>query len=84
MRLPSTRSELDWVLQLLKEDRVLVHTGWFYDFSSEPFIVLSLLTPPAVLAEGLSRLERPGAPQPLIRGLLRRTARRTVRTSSSC
>ena len=58
VRLPNTRSELDWVLALLEEDRVLVHPGWFYDFPSEPFVVLSLMTPPAMFSEGVSRLER--------------------------
>jgi aspartate/methionine/tyrosine aminotransferase len=58
VRLPNTRPELDWVLTLLEEDRVLVHPGWFYDFASEPFVVLSLMTPPAMFSEGVSRLER--------------------------
>jgi alanine-synthesizing transaminase len=58
VQLPSTKSEVDWVIELLREDGVLVHPGWFYDFDSEPFVVLSLLTPPATLAEGVRRLAR--------------------------
>jgi alanine-synthesizing transaminase len=58
VRLPSTKSEVDWVLELLHEDGVLVHPGWFYDFTTEPFVVLSLLTPPEIFAEGTRRLAR--------------------------
>jgi aspartate/methionine/tyrosine aminotransferase len=58
VRLPNTRTEHEWALALLIEDHVLVHPGWFYDFATEPFIVVSLLTPPTTLAEGISRLRR--------------------------
>jgi alanine-synthesizing transaminase len=58
VRLPSTKSEVDWVLELLREDGVLVHPGWFYDFTTEPFVVLSLLTPPEAFSEGTRRLGR--------------------------
>ncbi len=43
-------------LRLLEEDGVLVHPGYFYDFQSEGFLVLSLLTPEAEFREGVSRL----------------------------
>jgi hypothetical protein len=35
-----------------------VHPGWFYDFTTEPFVVLSLLTPRGTFAEGARRLAR--------------------------
>ena len=35
---------------------VLVQPGWFYDFESEPYVVLSLITPEHVLREGARRL----------------------------
>jgi hypothetical protein len=44
------------VLQLLAEKDVLVQPGFFYDFEAEAFLVLSLLTPPALFAEGLRRI----------------------------
>ncbi len=56
VRLPRTRSEQDWVLAFLGEDDVLVQPGFFYDFESEPFAVMSLLTPPAVFREGVARV----------------------------
>jgi aspartate/methionine/tyrosine aminotransferase len=56
LRLPNTKSEEQWVLGLLEERDVLVQPGWFYDFESEPFVVLSLVTPEAVFREGARRL----------------------------
>jgi hypothetical protein len=55
LRLPKTRSEEDWALGFLDRG-VLVQPGWFYDFLDEPWIVISLLTPPPILSEGLERL----------------------------
>jgi len=56
LEVPRIRPEEDWVLQLLAEKDVLVQPGFFYDFESEAFLVLSLLTPPAIFAEGLRRI----------------------------
>ncbi len=55
IRLPRTRTEEAWVLDLL-EAGVLVQPGWFYDFAEEAFIVLSLLTPELRFAEGVERI----------------------------
>ncbi|MFT3754944.1 MAG: pyridoxal phosphate-dependent aminotransferase [Pseudoxanthomonas sp.] len=56
LRLPRLLSEEDWALLLLAEDGVVVHPGYFYDFAQEAYLVLSLLCPPVVLAEGVRRL----------------------------
>ena len=56
LRIPRLHSEEDTVLSLLRERNVLVFPGHFFDFSSEAFVVLSLLAPPAVFEEGTSRL----------------------------
>src|SRR5579872_6445930 len=56
LEVPRIRTEEEWVLQLLAEKDVLVQPGFFYDFESEAFLVLSLLTPPAIFAEGLRRI----------------------------
>jgi len=56
LKVPRIRTEEDWVLQLLAEKDVLVQPGFFFDFESEAFLVLSLLTPPAIFAEGLRRI----------------------------
>ena len=41
---------------VLAECDVLVQPGFFYDFESEAYLVLSLLTEPATVAEGVARL----------------------------
>jgi alanine-synthesizing transaminase len=43
IRVPGSRSEEDLVLDLLERDGVLVHPGFFFDFSHEAFLVVSLL-----------------------------------------
>jgi alanine-synthesizing transaminase len=53
---PRIRSEEDWVLLLLAEDHVLVQPGFFFDFETEAFLVVSLLTPPAIFREGIRRI----------------------------
>lgn len=56
LEVPRIRSEEEWALGLLAESGVLVQPGFFYDFETEAFLVLSLLTPPAIFAEGLRRI----------------------------
>lgn len=56
LQVPQTMPEEQWVLHLLEQHNVLVQPGYFYDFASEAFLVLSLLTPPEVFREGLAPL----------------------------
>ncbi len=56
LRLPALQSEEAWVLGLLREQSVLVQPGWFYDFATEPYVIVSLLAPPDVFDEGIGRL----------------------------
>jgi hypothetical protein len=56
IQVPRTRSEEQWVLALLEECGVLVQPGYFFDFESEAFLVLSLLTEGDAFAEGVRRL----------------------------
>ena len=53
LRVPATRSDEDLALTLLNEKDVYVHPGHFYDFSSEGYLVLSLLTPEEEFSRGL-------------------------------
>jgi aspartate/methionine/tyrosine aminotransferase len=57
LRLPAVCSEDDWALALLA-DGVLVHPGYFFDFAYGPLLVLSLLPPPDLFAEGIARIVR--------------------------
>ena len=58
VKVPRVRSEEEWTLELLEREDVLVQPGYFYDFDSEAFLILSLLTPPAIFREGVGRLKR--------------------------
>jgi len=61
LQVPRTRTEEEWTLKLLDECGVLVQPGFFFDFESEAYLVLSLLPEPATFAEGVSRLLRVAA-----------------------
>ena len=56
LRVPRTKSEEEWCLDLLEHQDVLVQPGFFYDFESEAFLVLSLLTESETFREGVRRL----------------------------
>lgn len=56
LQVPRIRTEEEWVLELLDRHDLLVQPGFFYDFISEAYLVVSLLTPPPIFAEGLNRL----------------------------
>jgi alanine-synthesizing transaminase len=53
---PRIQSEEEWVLNLLKQDGVLVQPGFFFDFEREAFLVMSLLTREDVFQEGVRRV----------------------------
>lgn len=55
LHLPSTLTEMEWTLALLRNG-VHVHPGHFFDFPREPFVVLSLLPEPKDFDEGLRRI----------------------------
>jgi len=56
LRVPATLSEEERVVRLVEAAGVLVHPGYFFDFPREAYLVVSLLTPEADLAEGLGRV----------------------------
>ena len=56
LRVPARKTEEELVLDLLAHDNVVVHPGFFFDFAHEAFLVLSLLPPPGIFDEGVSRL----------------------------
>ena len=56
LRIPSTRTEEDFALELLEHCGVVAYPGFFFDFPHEAFIVVSLLAAPDVFAEGVRRI----------------------------
>jgi aspartate/methionine/tyrosine aminotransferase len=55
LRVPVTKSDEDSAIELLQKKSVLVHPGHFYDFPSDGYLVLSLITPAAEFGEGVGR-----------------------------
>jgi aspartate/methionine/tyrosine aminotransferase len=55
LQVPRIRAEEDWVLHLISDFDTLVQPGFFYDFESEAYLILSLLTEPDTFAEGARR-----------------------------
>jgi aspartate/methionine/tyrosine aminotransferase len=43
LEVPRTRTEDAWVTALLREDGVIVHPGYFFDFAEDGYLVVSLL-----------------------------------------
>ena len=54
--MPQIHTEEEWTLTLLENASVLVQPGYFYDFESEAYLVISLLTLPKIFRQGLARL----------------------------
>ena len=58
VRVPATSPEDVLVEALLERERILVHPGYFFDFPHEAFIIVSLLPPEDVFADGFERALR--------------------------
>lgn len=56
LQVPQIRSEESLVLELLEQDDVLVHPGYFFDFSREAYVVVSLLVEPVAFDIAIGRL----------------------------
>lgn len=56
LRVPVMQSDEELAIELLRNQSVLVHPGHFYDFSSDGYLVVSLITPAARFREGISRV----------------------------
>lgn len=56
VRVPAVGAEDALVTALLRDDRVHVHPGWFFDFPGGVHLVVSLLPSPERFADGASRL----------------------------
>jgi alanine-synthesizing transaminase len=56
LRVPVTKSDEDLAIELLQKGSVLVHPGHFYDFPSDGYFVLSLITPATHFSDGIGRI----------------------------
>jgi alanine-synthesizing transaminase len=56
LRVPVTRSDEELAIELVREKSVLVHPGHFYDFPTDGYLVLSLITVADDFDAGIERL----------------------------
>ena len=56
LEVPRLHDDDAWVELLVREESVLVHPGYFFDFEGDGILVLSLLPKPAAFREGATRL----------------------------
>lgn len=56
IQVPATQSEESIALELLEQDHVLAHPGYFFDFPREAFLVTSLLPDPRRFASAIGKL----------------------------
>jgi len=56
LRVPVTRSDEELAIELVREKCVLVHPGHFYDFPSDGYLVVSLITAEGEFGEGIERV----------------------------
>ena len=56
LRVPVTQSDEDLAIAIMKNLSVLVHPGHFYDFSSDGYLVVSLITESKQFSEGIKRI----------------------------
>jgi alanine-synthesizing transaminase len=56
LRVPVTQSDEDLAINLLRKTSVMVHPGHFFDFPSDGYLILSLLTPQAEFCKGIEKV----------------------------
>jgi aspartate/methionine/tyrosine aminotransferase len=56
LRVPADQPDEERILHLIREQNVIVHPGHFFDFPTDGFLVLSLITPAEDFCEGVQRL----------------------------
>src|SRR5262249_42762599 len=56
VRVPATQSDEDLAIALIHGMSVLVHPGHLYDFPTDGYLILSLITAPDVFTQGVRRI----------------------------
>ena len=56
LRVPVTQSDEELAVELLRKGSLLVHPGHFYDFPTDGYLVVSLMTPRQPFHEGIARM----------------------------
>jgi hypothetical protein len=58
LRVPVTQSDEELATEILRRASVVVHPGHFYDFPTDGYLIVSLITPPEEFREGLAAMLR--------------------------
>jgi len=58
LEVPRVHDEDTWAELLVREEGIIVHPGYFFDFDRDGFLVLSLILPLEAFADGVRRLVR--------------------------
>jgi aspartate/methionine/tyrosine aminotransferase len=56
LRVPVTRTDEELAIELLTTKHVMVHPGHFFNFPSDGYLVVSLITRPEEFREGMGRV----------------------------
>jgi hypothetical protein len=56
LRVPVTRTDEELAIELVREKSVLVHPGHFYDFATDGYLIISLISEEGDFRNGISRL----------------------------
>ena len=56
LKVPATRSDEDLAIELVEKHYVIAHPGHFFDFESDGYLILSLITPEQDFTEGVNRI----------------------------
>jgi len=56
LRIPAKRLDEDLAIELIERSRVVVHPGHFYDFQSDGYLVVSLITPENEFRNGVTSI----------------------------
>jgi aspartate/methionine/tyrosine aminotransferase len=56
LRVPATRSDEEWAIELLEQHDVYVHPGHFYGFPTDGYLVVSLIAREVEFADGITRV----------------------------
>ena len=56
LRVPATQADEDLAIEILRKLFVLVHPGHFYDFPSDGYLIVSLITPPENFRHGITQI----------------------------
>jgi len=54
LRVPATQSDEELAIDILRKTNVLVHPGHFYDFATDGYLIVSLITPTQMFRRGMS------------------------------